>query len=117
LVIDGVAYENMDLRDVPVDNIEDMTVLKGATATPLYGSGQVRSNYDHDQKGLAEKGTEITVNTNNMFFSGYLALPEVQHSYSSGESGKFNNDDYVWGINWILAELPNNGIQLPNSMK
>ncbi|GAA0882236.1 SusC/RagA family TonB-linked outer membrane protein [Sphingobacterium siyangense subsp. cladoniae] len=98
LVIDGVAYENMDLRDVPVDNIQDMTVLKGATATALYGSkGQGGAIMITTKKGLAEKGTEITVNTNNMFFSGYLALPEVQHSYSSGESGKFNNDDYVWG--------------------
>ncbi|MDM1295383.1 SusC/RagA family TonB-linked outer membrane protein [Sphingobacterium sp. N143] len=98
LVIDGVAYENMDLRDVPVDNIQDMTVLKGATATALYGSkGEGGAIMITTKKGLAEKGTEITVNTNNMFFSGYLALPEVQHSYSSGESGKFNNDDYVWG--------------------
>ncbi|WP_286802084.1 MULTISPECIES: hypothetical protein [Sphingobacterium] len=32
-----------------------------------------------------------------MFFSGYLALPEVQHGYPSGERGKFNNDDYVGG--------------------
>lgn len=98
LVIDGVAYENMDLRDVPVDNIQDMNVLKGATATALYGSkGEGGAIMITTKKGLADKGTEITVNTNNMFFSGYLALPEVQHSYSSGESGKFNNDDYVWG--------------------
>ncbi|HBW82262.1 MAG TPA: SusC/RagA family TonB-linked outer membrane protein, partial [Sphingobacterium sp.] len=84
LVIDGVAYENMDLRDVPVDNIQDMTVLKGATATALYGSkGQGGAIMITTKKGLAEKGTEITVYTNNMFFSGYLALPEVQHSYSS----------------------------------
>ncbi|CAM3851257.1 SusC/RagA family TonB-linked outer membrane protein [Sphingobacterium prati] len=98
LVIDGVAYENMTLRDVPVDNIEDMTVLKGATATALYGSiGAGGAIMITTKKGLGEKGTEITVNSNNMFFSGYLALPKVQSSYSSGESGKFNNNDYVWG--------------------
>jgi len=98
LVIDGVAYENLDLRDVPVDNISDMTILKGATATALYGSkGSGGAIMITTKKGLTEAGTEITVNTNNMFFSGYLALPKVQHSYSSGESGKFNNDDYVWG--------------------
>jgi TonB-dependent SusC/RagA subfamily outer membrane receptor len=98
LVIDGVAYENLTLRDVPVDNIEDMTVLKGATATALYGSmGAGGAIMVTTKKGLGEKGTEITVNSNNMFFSGYLALPEVQSSYSSGEFGKFNNNDYVWG--------------------
>jgi TonB-linked SusC/RagA family outer membrane protein len=98
LVIDGVAYENLTLRDVPVDNIEDMNVLKGATATALYGSmGAGGAIMITTKKGLAEKGTEVSVNSNNMFFSGYLALPEVQHGYSSGEGGKFNNDDYVWG--------------------
>ncbi|MCW8310598.1 SusC/RagA family TonB-linked outer membrane protein [Sphingobacterium thalpophilum] len=98
LVIDGVSYENMTLRDVPVDNIQDMTILKGATATALYGSkGSGGAIMITTKKGLAEKGTEITVNTNNMFFSGYLALPEVQHSYSAGEGGQFNNNDYVWG--------------------
>src|SRR5690606_38562128 len=74
LVIDGVSYENMTLRDVPVDNIQDMTILKGATATALYGSkGSGGAIMITTKKGLAEKGTEITINTNNMFFSGYLA--------------------------------------------
>ena len=37
LVIDGVLYENMDLRDIPTDNIAEMNVLKGSTAAALYG--------------------------------------------------------------------------------
>jgi len=37
LVIDGVAYENMSLRDIAVDNIENISVLKGSTAAALYG--------------------------------------------------------------------------------
>lgn len=98
LVIDGVAYENMNLRDVPVDNIENVTVLKGATATALYGSmGAGGAIMVTTKKGLAANGTEISVNSNNMFFSGYLALPEVQSSYSAGYGGKYNTDDEVWG--------------------
>lgn len=98
LVIDGVAYENLNLRDIPVDNIEDMTVLKGATATALYGSmGSGGAIMITTKKGLNQNGVEISVGSNNMFFSGYLALPEVQSSYSSGYNSRYNTDDYVWG--------------------
>lgn len=37
LVIDGVPYGNMTLRDIPADDIESVDVLKGATAAALYG--------------------------------------------------------------------------------
>jgi len=37
LVIDGVPYANMTLRDVPSDDVESLSVLKGATASALYG--------------------------------------------------------------------------------
>ncbi|MGN2372349.1 SusC/RagA family TonB-linked outer membrane protein [Sphingobacterium spiritivorum] len=98
LVIDGVLYENMNLRDIPVDNIENINVLKGATATALYGErGAGGAIMVTTKKGLKSKGTEISVSTNNMFFSGYLALPSVQSSYSAGYGGKFNTDDEVWG--------------------
>lgn len=98
LVVDGVAYENLNLRDIPVDNIENITVLKGSTATALYGSmGGGGAIMVTTKKGLPEQGTQITVNSNNMFFSGYLALPEVQSSYSAGYGGKYNTDDEVWG--------------------
>ncbi|WP_437920002.1 SusC/RagA family TonB-linked outer membrane protein [Sphingobacterium sp. LRF_L2] len=98
LVIDGVLYENMTLREIPVDNIADMNILKGAAAAALYGErGAGGAIMITTKKGLTEAGTEVTVSSNNMFFSGYLALPKVQQSYSSGEGGKFNNNDFVWG--------------------
>ncbi len=98
LVVDGVAYENMTLRDIPTDNIENISVLKGATATALYGSmGAGGAIMVTTKKGLGEKGVEIAVTSNNMFFAGYLALPDVQSSYSAGYGGKYNTDDEVWG--------------------
>lgn len=98
LVIDGVLYENMNLRDIPVDNIENITVLKGSTAAALYGvDGANGAIMVTTKKGLQEKGVEIAVSSNNMFFSGYLALPNVQSSYSAGYGGKYNTDDEVWG--------------------
>lgn len=98
LVIDGVAYRNMNLRDIPVDNIEELTVLKGATATALYGSmGSGGAIMITTKKGLKLNGVQISFHSNNLFFAGYLALPQVQSAYSSGYNGKYNTDDYVWG--------------------
>ena len=37
LVIDGVAYANKTISDIPSEDIESMSVLKGATASALYG--------------------------------------------------------------------------------
>ena len=38
LVIDGVPYGNVGLNDIAADDIESVDVLKGATASALYGS-------------------------------------------------------------------------------
>lgn len=32
-----------------------------------------------------------------MFQAGYLKLPNVQSGYSSGEGGRYNHNDFVWG--------------------
>jgi TonB-linked SusC/RagA family outer membrane protein len=97
LVIDGVPYENMTLRDVPTDDIESMDLLKGSTASSLYGSrakGGVLMITT--KKGAASNGFSVDVNSNTMFQLGYLAIPEVQSSYGRGQNGQIDND-YVWG--------------------
>ncbi|MDO5981907.1 SusC/RagA family TonB-linked outer membrane protein [Flavivirga spongiicola] len=94
IVIDGVPYGNMKLEQVSPDDIESVNVLKGATASALYGSrGASGAIMVTTKKG----GNEISVNTNNMFFAGYLALPETHHSYSAGLNGVYSATDYVWG--------------------
>src|SRR3546814_20133410 len=42
-------------------------------------------------------GNGIVVNSNNMCFAGYLALPEVQTPDRAGLGGDYNSIDYVWG--------------------
>ncbi|MBO9618021.1 MAG: SusC/RagA family TonB-linked outer membrane protein [Niabella sp.] len=96
LVIDGVPYNNMTLRDVPSDNIDDISVLKGATATALYGSrGQGGAIMITTKKGKGS-GLSIDINSNTMVASGFLAIPKVQTSYGHGIDGKISTD-YVWG--------------------
>lgn len=96
LVIDGVPYGNMTLRDVPTDNIASITVLKGPTAAALYGSrGASGAIMITTKKGKGES-LAIDVNSNNMFTLGYLARPHAQTSYGHGIDGKISTD-YVWG--------------------
>lgn len=98
LVIDGVPYTNISLRDIASDDIESMNVLKGATASALYGSrGGSGAIIVTTKKGNKKGGLQITVNSNTMFEAGYLALPKVQSSYSSGGGGQYRAGDFVWG--------------------
>lgn len=94
LVVDGIPYGNMSLREIAPDDIASMDVLKGATASALYGSrGSGGAIIITTKSG----GNGISINSNNMIFAGYLALPKVQHSYSAGIGGEYNSIDYVWG--------------------
>jgi len=108
LVIDGVPYGNMTLRDLPSDDIESISVLKGATASALYGyrgaSGAIMVT---TKKGSASKGISVTINSSTMFAAGYLAIPESQSTYGRAVSSKtvngvttltaVSNGDGAWG--------------------
>ena len=98
IVVDGVPYSNISLRDIVSDDIETIDVLKGATASALYGarggSGVIMIT---TKKGSMEEGLDISINSSTMFNAGYLAIPEAQSSYSSGTGGKYDSYDYVWG--------------------
>lgn len=97
LVINGVPYGNVSLTDIAADDIESIDVLKGATASALYGARGGAGVVMITTKKGAEEGLHVSVNSSTMFQAGYLKLPEVQSSYSSGKGGKFNSDDFVWG--------------------
>ncbi|MFA6402267.1 MAG: carboxypeptidase-like regulatory domain-containing protein [Salinivirgaceae bacterium] len=102
LVIDGVPYGNMSLRDVPTDDIESMSVLKGATASALYGyraaSGAIMIT---TKKGSNKKGMTVSFNSSNMFAAGYLAIPETQSTYgrevNTATNTAVSNGDGSWG--------------------
>ena len=97
LIIDGIPYANITINEIAADDIESIDVLKGATASALYGArGGNGAIMITTKKGSNTEGLNINVNSNTMFFSGYLAFPEVQHSYSAGTGGKYNNNS-VWG--------------------
>ncbi|MBK7214175.1 MAG: SusC/RagA family TonB-linked outer membrane protein [Bacteroidales bacterium] len=102
LVIDGVPYGNMTLRDIPPDDIESISVLKGATASSLYGyrggSGAIMVT---TKKGNNEKGITVSINSSTMFAAGYLAIPESQSTYgrvvNTATNTAVTNGDGAWG--------------------
>lgn len=99
VVIDGIPFENTGLGDVAADDIESMSVLKGATASALYGEKGASGAIMITTKRGTKEGLAVSVNSNTMFNAGYLVLPEVQSSYSSGSGGKYLQElsEYIWG--------------------
>jgi TonB-linked SusC/RagA family outer membrane protein len=105
LVLDGVPYGNMRLRDIPADDIESVDVLKGATASALYGAqGGSGAIMVTTKKGLKKNGLSISLNSSTMFNAGFVALPEVQSKYgrnftkrSDGKYEVLSNDVYSFG--------------------
>lgn len=97
LVVDGVPYNNVTLSEIAADDIEKVDVLKGATASALYGArGGVGVIMVTTKRGK-EEGFHVGVNSSTMFQAGYLKLPEVQSSYSTGMGSKYNAKDFIWG--------------------
>lgn len=97
IVVDGVPSSNVKLNDIAQDDIQNIDVLKGATASALYGyRGANGAIMITTKKGNMKKGLAVNINSSTMFNLGYVVQPEVQHSYSSGYNGKYGND-YVWG--------------------
>ena len=102
IVIDGVPYGNMTLRDIPSDDIETINFLKGATASALYGerggSGAIMIT---TKKGAAEQGFNISFNSSTMFEAGYLAIPKMQDKYGRAVNTSTNtyvrSADGSWG--------------------
>lgn len=100
LVIDGVPYQNKSLSDISSEDIESISVLKGATASALYGfRGANGAIMVTTKKGSGNKsGIVIDFTTNTMFTAGFLAIPERQSVYGRGASGIYNiNSDNSWG--------------------
>lgn len=101
LVIDGVPYDNKSLGDISSQDIESVSVLKGATASALYGfRGANGAILVTTKNGSTNEGVGVTTNfaTNTMFTSGFLAIPERQSVYGRGANGTYDiNSSNSWG--------------------
>ncbi|KAA9338308.1 SusC/RagA family TonB-linked outer membrane protein [Hymenobacter busanensis] len=84
----GVDYGNA-ASDINPDDIESMTILKGANAAALYGSRGANGVIVITTKsGRKNRGLGISINSTTTFETP-LKLPEYQNEYGQGNAGEF----------------------------
>ena len=93
----GSSYQDVDYGNgagfVNPDDVESITVLKGASAAALYGS---RANNGvvliTTKSGKNTKGVGVTINS-TVSFEDVLRLPDYQNVYGQGLGGMFEFKD------------------------
>lgn len=116
-VVDGVPFDNSSFAnvgattvggvgvtnrafDLDPNNIQTMTVLKGAAAAALYGSRAANGAIIVTTKAgkkKSRKGTEITYNT-SYAIETVAGLPEYQNKYGQGTNNDYRQGVYAsWG--------------------
>jgi len=113
IVIDGVPMDNSNyspgtgnggrdggdgLSSVNPDNIESMTVLRGASATALYGSRAANGALlINTKKGSSQKGSGVSFNSSSQLESAMM-LYDFQNEYGQGAGGIYNRaQEGSWG--------------------
>lgn len=89
LVIDGIPDRTTDIWKINADDIENISVLKGATASALYGSvGRNGAIMITTKKGKKGRLT-VSVSNSTMFQPSFIKVPEVQTTYGNGNQGNY----------------------------
>ncbi len=106
IVVDEIPVET-DFYDVTSVDIENIVVLKGPTASSLYGSRGRNGAILITTKNAEKEGLNITVSNNTMVSAGYTVFPETQTEYGNGSNGQYefwdgqdggiSDGDMIWG--------------------
>lgn len=84
----GSDYGN-GVSDINPDDVESITVLKGASASALYGSAAMNGVILITTKtGSAKKKIGVSYNSNTSVETAYI-LYDLQNKYGAGRNGKF----------------------------
>jgi TonB-linked SusC/RagA family outer membrane protein len=108
-VVDGVPISS-DTYNFSPDDVESYSILKGPSASALYGyRGQNGAIIINTKKGTKDKrGVSVEFNSSTQVENGFNAIPKVQDLYGPGDHGQYsfvngkggglNDGDYdVWG--------------------
>ena len=95
-VIDGVPLSG-NISMLSSDDIESMTILKGASAAALYGSqGQNGAIVITTKRG--KSGRPVVGFTTGVQMEQAAVLPELQFEYGQGDAGDYNSSsEHSWG--------------------
>ncbi|MCE7054948.1 SusC/RagA family TonB-linked outer membrane protein [Algoriphagus sp. AGSA1] len=85
------------IADINPDDIENITVLKGASATALYGSRAANGALIVTTKSGSKKnkGLGVTINS-NFSLQNVLKWPDRQYEYGQGTGRAFNADGELY---------------------
>ena len=84
IVIDNIISPSAMLGNLNPDDVEDITVLNGASAAALYGSKASNGALIiKTKKGAASQGLEVTID-NTTTFENSVFLPKMQKLFGSG---------------------------------
>jgi len=89
LVIDGIPDRTLDIWKVNSDDIESITVLKGATASALYGSVGRNGAIMITTKRGKEGKLSVSFNNSTLFQTDFIRVPDVQTTYGNGNRGVY----------------------------
>jgi TonB-linked SusC/RagA family outer membrane protein len=117
-VVDGIPYSNAEVQTqefltgnagsygsgfstLDPNDIERMSVLKGAAAAALYGSRAANgvilvTTKSGSKQKRSQKGLEVTVSS-SVNFEQISALPEYQNTFGQGSDFKWSNANGSWG--------------------
>jgi TonB-linked SusC/RagA family outer membrane protein len=100
---DGGAYANR-LADLDPNNIQSMTVLKGAAAAALYGSraanGVVLITTKTGSPKVSSKKLEMTLSS-SFAFEEIANMPDLQNTYGTGTNFAYQQANGSWGPPFI----------------
>lgn len=107
IVIDGIPDQSADLFKINADDIESMTVLKGASASALYGSIGLNGAIMITTKRGGSKDLSVDFNSSTQFQTSFIRIPKVQTTYGNGNKGTYAYIDgsgsgpegggWIWG--------------------
>ena len=100
IVVDGIPYSSSGggLSSINPDDVQSMNVLKGPSASALYGSSANNGVIVVTTKRGKTGEPRIEINSASNFDLPYL-YPEFQNEYGQGTTGAYNPLSYVtsWG--------------------
>jgi TonB-linked SusC/RagA family outer membrane protein len=97
VVVDGIAVRSNFLSTINPNDVESITVLKGASAAALYGVDATNGVLVVTTKRGGERGKPVVEFNNTTMLESVSYMPPLQNKYSpgSGETGP-----YPWDPNY-----------------
>jgi len=125
LVIDGIPDRTLDIWKVNADDIDNVSVLKGATASALYGSvGRNGAIMITTKRGKQGKLT-VSFSNSTLFQPSFIRVPDVQTQYGNGNQGVYayvngsgggtEGGGWIWGprLDQADASTPSGFFETP----